>query len=196
MIGCIVLSPARRWALAPSAILTRYNLDDPTLLGGVPPGDAAATEAREMLAGGWEIVSEDTARAELALLLERGARAEYDAVRASGKGTARERRFIKQHGAELGDRSLIAWDLANVSHVAGAAFLAGLLDEAAAWAWCMTAARMLQPKFSSWEAFGNDYLLGYQYWEGEDDRGPRHVYRALVLEHDGTWAIPWNTPLT
>lgn len=177
------------------AIFRRFNLEDPLLLGGMPPGPAAAAEAREVLTG-WDITDEASARTEIAHVLAHGHRADYDAVRTTGHGDRRELRFVNQHAAELGDRSLIAWDMANVTYLAGAAFLAGFLDEASAWELCMTAARTLQPKFTSWEAFGKDYLLGYAFHEADDDRGMHHVFRALVLEHEGPWKLAWNTPLT
>ncbi len=190
-----MLTAAKRWALAPCAILTRYNLDDPFLLGGLPPGEAESRESRELLAEHWNIQAAADARKSIGSLLERGQRAGYDAIRAGATGTKKQLRFIKQHGAELGERSLIAWDLGRVSFVAGKAYVAGFLEEAEAWTACMQAARVLQQQLTSWEAFGRDYLLGREWFFGETDRAMHHIYRALVLEREGAWSIAWATSL-
>jgi hypothetical protein len=190
-----VLSAAKRWALAPSAILTRFNLEDTSLLGGMVPGEEATTESRETLVD-WEVTSVADARRELAHLIDTGLRAELDAIRAgTQRGTKPQQRFIAKRAAALGDRSLIAFDLARVSLVAGMAFHAGFIDEPEAWTACLTAARRLQRALPDWETFGRDYLLGWHFWQGEADRSLHHVYRALVLERDGPWSLDWNTPL-
>ncbi|MEO8702688.1 MAG: DUF1266 domain-containing protein [Kofleriaceae bacterium] len=190
-----MLSTAQRWALAPCAILTRYNLDDPCVLGGMSPGDEVAEESRELLAEHWQIRNTERARWSLARLFDRGHRAQFTAIRTTATGTRAQRRFVKQHAGELGERSLIAWDLGRVAFVAGKAHLAGYLDEAEAWTACFEAARILQRSLASWEQLGREYLLGREFFFGVADASYHHVYRALVLEREGAWTLPWATPL-
>ncbi len=187
MVAWRVLSVARRWVLAPGAILARYNLEDPGRLGGEPPGDDTRGEARELLAGSWKIRNAAAAEQKLRFLLDEGDRAAFAA------GAARPRQRKLQ--AALGDRGLLAWDLGRVAFVAGKAMLAGFLAEDAAWTACFDAGRKLQRAFTGWEAFGADYLLGRTWWAGDADRAMRHVYRALVLEADGPWRLPWDVDL-
>jgi hypothetical protein len=162
-----VLSEARRWALATSAILVRHNLHDPALLGGMSASPAAEAESRELLDEDWDTRSTEGAREAIDGLL-----------------------------VDVDDPSELAWNLGRVAFIAGRAYLAGWLDEAAAWDACMTAARRVQASFESWDAFGEAYLEGREAWADEDDAAMRFVYRALVLEVAGPWSLPWSTPLT
>ncbi|MEJ7599756.1 MAG: DUF1266 domain-containing protein [Kofleriaceae bacterium] len=126
-----MLSVANQWALASSAILTRYFLEDPRLLGGLVPSEASATEARELLADNWELASTQAVRETLAALV--AGRYEPD--------------------SDLGP----VWQLASAVFVAGKAFLAGLLDEAEALATGMIAARTLQAMVDSWDQLATAY---------------------------------------
>lgn len=164
-----MLSESRRWMLAPSAIFVRCDLDDPSLLGGLPPGPTSEATARELLAE-WDIDGRDAVRLELSSLLAN----------------------------DGDDLPAIAWRLGRVAVVAGRGYLAGWLDEAAAWTACATAARELQSRFDSWEAFGRAFLDGRQAagTENEENDAAMHfVFRALVLELAGPWSLPWATPL-
>lgn len=178
-----MLTVAQRWAIAPTAIMVRYNLEDCGVLGGMVPSDAARAEAIDNLEG-WDVDDRASAREQIQELLADD--------RAPTKAQAH---FIKQHADVLGARGLRGYQLASVSYVAGQAYLAGYLDEAAAWRACFAAARRIQRTFTSWEQLGRDYLLGDELDNGEPDAGCYHVYRALVLEHDGPWSLPWRTPL-
>jgi hypothetical protein len=189
------MTPAQRFSLAPSAILVRYNLESPLLLGGREPGEQASGEARELLEDSWEIKSRADAAGALKFLAEEGHRAEYDSVRLSPKISKKRARFVQQHDVELGGRSLLAWDLGRVSFVAGKSFLAGFLDEAQAWKACLEAARRLQKAYRSFEELGRQYLLGREFWNDNADEAMGHVYRALVLEKEGPWSLPWDTDL-
>jgi hypothetical protein len=195
MVACRVASVARHWVLAPCAILARYNLEDPLLLGGAPPSDDARDAARELLRDDWKVRNTGAAETKLRFLLAEGHRAGYAAARDGGAATPKQRRFLKQHGAALGDRGLLAWDLGRVASFAGKAMLAGFIAEDAAWRACFDAGRALQRAFSSWEGFGADYLLGRTWWVGAPDRAMHHVFRALVLEPDGPWRVPWDVDL-
>jgi hypothetical protein len=181
-----VATPARLWALAPAAIIVRYNLDDPTLLGGMPPRSSppgSAAECRELLEG-WEVESGKQAKKVLA-----------DLARGKHELDKDEKRFLEKHAQEHGGRGLLAYDACSIPLVAGMSYLAGFLEEAAAWEACMTSARRTQQAFTSWEQLGREYLLGWKCLEGEQDAAMHHVFRALVLEKQGPWSIPWRTPL-
>ncbi|MBA3503979.1 MAG: DUF1266 domain-containing protein [Myxococcota bacterium] len=49
-----MLSDAQRWSIALAAIPIRFDLENPTLLGGAPRSDEAAQAARELL-GDWKL---------------------------------------------------------------------------------------------------------------------------------------------
>jgi hypothetical protein len=189
------MTPAQLFALAPSAILVRYNLESPLLLGGREPGEQAKEDARELIGDSWDIESSAGARDALKFLFETGHRADYAAKRVASKISKKEAKFIKAHDVELGARGLLAWDLGRVSFVAGKSYLAGFLSEADAWKACLDAARQLQKAYTSWEQHGRHYLLGREFWSDGPDAAMHHVYRALVLEKDGPWSIPWTTAL-
>ncbi|MBA3540220.1 MAG: DUF1266 domain-containing protein [Deltaproteobacteria bacterium] len=175
---------ARQWALGPGAILARYYLEDPLVLGGMIPSPAATAEAIETLTDDWEITTADQVRKQLAFLIETGERDEFSPSKKQ-----------KKVYAKLGDRGLLAWDLGQVPLLAGLAYVSGLLDEAEAWRACLNAARIVQRRFVSWEAYGEDYLIGRELALEEPDESLRHVFRALVLETDGPWRLAWDVAL-
>lgn len=179
-----MLSVVRRWTLAPGALLARYYLEEPLLLGGMVPSPAATAEATETLTDDWEITTTGEVRTQLAFLLETGARADFTPAR----------KYKNLH-ARLGDRGLFAWDLGQVSLLAGLAYLAGLLDEDEAWRACLAAARIVQRTFPSWEAYGEDYLICRELVLEEPTASLRYVFRALVLESDGPWRLGWDVAL-
>jgi hypothetical protein len=189
-----MLSAARRWALAPAAIETRHDLEDPLLLGGVVPGEAAAALAREMLESDWNVTTAREAADQLVYTAETGTREELRAALA-GKGPRADQKLARKLAPALGERATLAWDLACVPYLAGQAYLAGLVTEAAAWRACFAAARVVQRTFTGWEPFGVELLAGRHYWSGEESTAHFHVFRALVLEREGPWRIAWDTPL-
>ena len=170
-----MLSAARRWALAPAAIETRHDLEDPLLLGGVVPSEAAAADALEMLEN-WDVTTAREAADQLAYAVETGTRDEFRAALA-GKGPRTDQKLARTLAPILGERATLAWDLACVPYVAGQAYLAGLVTEAAAWRACLTAARVVQRTFAGWEPFGVELLAGRHFWSGEESTAHFHVFR-------------------
>lgn len=154
------------------------------LLGGMVPGPAAMSEATATLTDDWEITTTVEVRAQLAYLIETGERA----------GFSPPRKYKKLY-ARLGGRGVLAWDLGQVSLLAGLAYLAGLIDEDEAWRACLAAARIVQRTFASWEAYGEDYLICRELAVEEANPSLRYVFRALVLEADGPWSLAWDVVL-
>ena len=64
----------------------------------------------------------------------------------------------------------------------------------------MPAARILRAHFASWQEFGENYLLGREYWSYErtmaNGKQYKQVVQQLLKDPDSPWNVcPWNTNL-
>jgi hypothetical protein len=108
--------------------------------------------------------------------------------------------FVWSHRDELQTSQLLAWDLCRLIQVPRWGYTADYLEEDDAWSWILHAAQKLQRSFRSWEATGQNFLLGYEFWirlnEAPDDPDWRRAYEWLVSDPESPWnQLPWNTTL-
>jgi len=222
----MTLSPAQRWALAPSAILARLNRANPFLLGHAAPGDVSRKTAQRILSEWWGIEDreelEQTMRwldteghseewRRLASLLEQvppGTRAADIHLSAESAASGEPPVCTEVHARldlilrfreAVGSRALLAWDLGRLSALAGWGFLAGYLSEDDAWRWALDAARRLQKLYTSWLDYGKHYVLGLCFWRpggGDENQETERLVEAIVAEADGPWSLAWDTPLS
>ncbi len=198
------LSPAQRWTLATTAIVTRHFGESHELLGGLPVGAQGREGAVAELEDPYE-VNDRSGLLEMLKYLGRPAPekgfAKLAAAVASGTArvtdevSAEDIEFVRAYGAAVGARGLLADDLGRLVYVAGKGFLAGYLSEAEAWGWALAAAHRLQAAYSSWEEFGHHYLLGVTYRRGVDEELAQ-AYQELLTDPGSPWKrLPWNTAL-
>jgi hypothetical protein len=79
--------------------------------------------------------------------------------------------------------------------------LAGYLTEDEAWDRIMPAAALLQKTFDSWKDFGENYLIGRQFWSYEQTKKEgqvfRDIYRKLLANSSSPWnRNPWDMELS
>ena len=91
-----------------------------------------------------------------------------------------------------------AWDLGRAVSWAGDMYVASFLDEGAAWELVLRAASLASDRFSSWEAFGEDYVHGRQAFMGHRGKGKDDEEAALawlLSAKTSPWVKgPWETP--
>jgi hypothetical protein len=197
------LSAAQRWALATTAIVTRYFEHSHELLGGMTTADR--DEAKETLLDPWGIET----RTELFDMLKHLAHPEAQqgmrnlaAQIAAGSACVTDDvseddiEFVRAHGLETGLRAQLADYLCRLVYLAGVAYVAGLLSESEAWGYCLGAALRLQQGFGSWEELGRHYLLGVT-WRRGPDEDLEQSCQELLADPASPWlALPWGQPLT
>lgn len=114
--------------------------------------------------------------------------------------------FTSEEAREWVTRALVrsdrsahpAWDLGRAVSWAGDMYVASFLDEGAAWELVLRAASLASDRFSSWEAFGEDYVHGRQAFMGHRGKGKDDEEAALawlLSAKTSPWVKgPWETP--
>ena len=141
------LAPDQQWVLSATAILTVMTRRAPRYdcLGGAPK-DAPDSEstAKTILKNSWGIESREKLESTIEWLGSGGHSADFQkAAAAPATATPAQQAFVKQYGAQLGARGLLAWDLGRLFAVAGWGYLAGFCNEIEAWGVSMPAADRL-----------------------------------------------------
>ncbi|MEN6450776.1 MAG: DUF1266 domain-containing protein [Thermoguttaceae bacterium] len=208
----------KRWALATFGVITEAYHRRHDLLGGVEPSPANRKAAHdELLRGAWQLetkqqvldwvkrseqgghrqwfdkLAEDVAKASPEELAELRTDARIDAK------TAARVELVAKYRKKLRNKSLAGWDFARDVGLCGRAYVAGYLTEAEAWQQIMPAARAMQATFDSWADLGENYLIGREFWFGDDhdQQLMKAAYRRLRSDASSPWVkIPWRLDLT
>lgn len=199
------LNPPQRWALATTAIVTRYFEHSHELLGGTGTSAEDRESAKETLLDPWGI---DTRKELFDMLGHLSAPEEREGLRNLAArikaGTAAvsddvsedDIAFVRRHGLEVGLRAQVADHLCRLVYLSGVSYVAGLLSESEAWGYCLGAALRLQPSYSSWQELGRYYLLGVEWRRGADEE-LEQSYQELLEDPGSPWlSLPWNLSLT
>jgi TPR repeat protein len=201
----------KQWGLATTAILTKRNHEDFYSLTGDPIVPRAVKRQKASLSRGWGISSRDDLIKKMEWVRDEGHRAAFDQITADREKaewfvSLRDRMlkkeqahnydyrhdFVEEHGAAMGDKSLMAWDMARLVSLARWGVLCGYLEKEEAWDWIMPAAHELQKTYSSWEDLAENYLLGRQFWS------EYYTYKnGYKYEQAAYWSLnspfsPWN----
>jgi hypothetical protein len=201
------LSTAHQWGLAAGGILTRLHLE-----GFAQLRCERGSTSRRNLRGGWDVHNGPELAKVLHWLWTEGHSSNCLAICREVRGQcgvgvdikARDvgaiQSFVLAHLGELETSRLLGWDLSRLVMVARWGFTAGYLNEGEAWEWIFRAARKIQDSYSSWEDFGKDFLLGFEFWlcasgtSRELDLMP--AYQWLVDSPTSPWRrLPWSTVL-
>jgi ankyrin repeat protein len=201
-----------RWALAASAILSTYNQEP---LDTISSGDSVLEE-RRFLQNSWEISNHDDLLKTLEWIDQGGHRQLFSALgaRAANLSPDELSRAVSHLGPEdansvviahryyekYSSKSITAWDYARYINVCRWGVAAGYISEEEAWPRVMHAAQILQQTFTSWREFGENYLVGREFWSLRqtkiDGQAMRAVYQGLLNRPGSPWnRIPWNLPL-
>lgn len=202
----------KRWALAASAILATANHESVTTLS---PGESAL-EAASMLRNSWDISNHDELLQSLDWIDRGGHRQLFSAigartanvssddlsnvVRRLGSEDANSVLVAHRYHEKYAAQSITAWDYARYINVCRWGVAAGYLTDEEAWTHIMHAAQVLQQTFSSWSEFGENYLVGREFWSLHqtkiDGEEMRSIYRRLLNTPGSAWnRSPWNLSL-
>jgi ankyrin repeat protein len=199
-------------ALAASAILSAFNHEPfDTLSSG---GDVLGT--KRMLQDWWSISNRDEFMKALDWIDQGGHRQLFSAlgertstlspeelskvVSRLSSEDANSVMVAHRYYAKYATQSITAWDYARYINLCRWGVAAGYISEQDAWPRVMHAAQILQQSFASWSEFGENYLVGREFWSLRqtkiDGQAMRAMYQRL-LDHPGSpWIrYSWNLPL-
>jgi hypothetical protein len=202
----------KAWAIAASAILASFNRES---LNSLPSGGNAQS-ARKLLRDWWSISNRDDLLGALSWIEQGGhrqlfselglrtAKASSEQIRQAlthlNPEQANSVRVAHRYYDQFGTQSIAGWDFARYINLCRWGVTAGYLSEDEAWPRVMYAASTLQQTFGSWRDFGENYLVGREFWSLRqttiDGRAMRSVCQRLLSDRESPWSrIPWNTPL-
>jgi len=209
---------AKAWALATTAFLSYYNRDHVDMLTPNARNETNVAETLGLLRDWWGIDSRAELFHSLDFLESGGHRADfqkmgrslvamndaqYRAALSSQKSHPERVRVMKltrDHFRVSRANSLIAWDYGRYVMLCRWGYMVGFLTEDEAWARIMPAARTIQSSFHSWAEFGDDYLVGREFWSTDqmDRNGTiyRDIEKWLLTAPRSPWKqLPWRTVL-
>jgi uncharacterized protein DUF1266 len=200
----------KAWALATTALLAYYNRDRVDQLSPNVRSAANVTETRRILREWWRVDSRSDLLQSLEFLERGGHRlefqklgesltamtdGEYQAALSAERSQPYRVRLMKltrEHFRIHRGHSLVAWDYGRYIMLCRWGYMVGFLTENEAWQRIMPAARTIQGSFRSWAEFGEDYLVGREFWSHEEMDKNGQIYRDIE-----TWLLkeprsPWN----
>ncbi|MEQ8174636.1 MAG: DUF1266 domain-containing protein [Syntrophomonadaceae bacterium] len=202
------------WALATSAIVKEANGMSLTLLGGGQFTPEYAAAVKSMLSQGWGIKTREDALKSIAWIKKDGHRSYYNEILEVLSGTTsteyqkmlddcqdnpqllNDLMFVKENSEILGTKTLIGWDYSRLVCLTEWSYTAGYLSQQEAWNEIMSAAKLLQSTFTSWQDLADNYLLGRKFWSGADNPDLKTVVKKLLDDPKSPWVtLPWNLSL-
>jgi ankyrin repeat protein len=199
-------------ALAASAILSAFNHEPfDTLSSG---GNVLGT--RQMLQDWWSISNRDEFMKALDWIDQGGHRQLFSALgeRTSTLSSEELSKVVSRlnsedansvmvahrYYAKYATQSITAWDYARYINLCRWGVAAGYISEEDAWPRVVHAAQILQQSFSSWREFGENYLVGREFWSLRQTKVDGQAMRAMyqrLLDHPGSpWIrYSWDLPL-
>lgn len=169
---------------------------------------------RELLAEWWGIDSREKAFESFKWLKEEGHRKGFDRMAAFVSGLTDEEfnkltqkmstntagvseiKFVRDNYKKLQGKGITGWDLCRLAYIAQDCQVAGYITREEALNEIMTAAKMAQETFSSWEEMANSHLIGREYWSGESDKRFTEGVNWLLTNNESPWIkYKWDLSL-
>ena len=228
----VQLGPLDLWLNVAGGVLSAANGADTQRLmlhlAGNPGTKLRRMTLRRTLKNAWDITDHDTAVEEMSELLTMGMRMQFHvmmeiqeqrAVLGADSGPDRSQRggekdlpVPEESGLQArllsawrrqGPNALLGWDLGRLACNAQYCYLAGYLSREELDALGMVAYDIAQENCSGWEELMESYMLGFQFWCGEDEDIPgskgaerRAAYEKLRAEQPSIFQmIPWSLPV-
>ncbi|MBC5582521.1 DUF1266 domain-containing protein [Anaerofilum sp. BX8] len=164
---------------------------------GLARGTANSLYAQSILEQSWNVRSPEEVYSNYEWLLSEGHRGKF---RSAAQEDGVPGWFLLKWGSALDQNSFLAWDLARAVQLCQWGCCAGYLAPQQAVAMAFEAARQLQAAFPSWQAFADDYLMGYDAFLAQDaDKDDFYGLRRPILEAlyaDGAYrGVGWELEL-
>jgi len=202
----------QRWAIAASAILSGANHENLNTLSS----GGSALSTRRLLEDSWGISDRDSFLKALEWIEQGGHRQLFNALgERSSRASAEELSAVlsklnsedansltmaHRYYEKFGSQSITAWDYGRYINLCRWGVASGYISEAEGWPCAMHAAQILQQTFGSWKEFGQNYIVGREFWSLRQTKingqEMRERYQRLVSDPSSPWnQIPWNLSL-
>jgi Protein of unknown function (DUF1266) len=206
----------KAWAIAASAILAGFNREPTNTLAAGGLTEEQKIRTRRLLEEWWGIGNRDDLFGALSWIEQGGHRQVFSALgaRASQLGPEDLKKVVGRLNSEdansvlvarryyekLGGQSITGWDFGRYINLCRWGVQVGYLSEEEAWPRVMYAAIILQQSFGSWQEFGENYLIGREFWSlrqtQKDGPAMRASYLRLLNDPSSPWnRIPWGLGL-
>jgi hypothetical protein len=174
----------RRWLLLLSIFPSIANDPRLTLAGPRSSVLVGPENARD-----WHAVDRTSVDQKLEWLRERGHRAELRAYLAGGRtGSAALERFVGSHRAALERYGIVAWDVGRAVALVRSGRVMRWFDDDEAWARLEVFGELARRTYPSWEAYGEDYALGFRFFDPElEEHGHDRCARWLATSPKSPW---------
>jgi hypothetical protein len=198
-------------AIACGAIYTTMNNGKHDVLGAYGLSCETVSQNRKSLSDSWSIYGRFELLTTLEWLINKGHREGFDETVNHLKTLdgARQRVYINRQSKRDQQRctiilnltaaqkaeSIPAWDLARLSNLARLGYESHYLTSSEALRLAIPVAAELRNKFDSWQAYGQNFILGRWYWRGseEDKKEAESIIHKLMHNQDSPWKkYPWD----
>lgn len=214
----VITAGPRAWALATTALLTFHNGDRVDMLSPSERSDSSLVQTRRILHDWWGVDNRADLLQSLEFLDRGGHRGEFQRMGLSLRSMTgaqfrallsserkrpdrvRALKLTREHYGKYGSHSLVAWDYGRYIMLCRWGYLVGFFSEGEAWSRILPAARTIQKEFHSWAEFGEDYLVGREFWSAEEmaatGQNYRDIERWLLRAPRSPWRrLSWGTKL-
>ena len=216
--GPAITSGPRAWALATTAFLTYNNRGRIDMLSPDARNHSNVAEMRGLLHDQWGVDNRSGLLRALEWIESGRIRLDFQKLGQSlvamtdarYKASLFEERnrpyhvrlmkLTREHFRKYRGNSVVAWDYGRYIMLCRWGYMLGFLTEDEAWRRIMPAARTIQRSFRSWDEFGEDYLVGREFWspvEMDKSGGTyRDIQKWLRNEPQSPWnQLPWRMEL-
>jgi hypothetical protein len=202
------------WALATCAVFTEMN-QQPHDLTGFDQTLKNSIVAQASLSSGWNIHNRDDLLKTLEWIRTGGHRQKFDEIakilsdddpkktedlkkQAMSDSNFQNRiQVVQTYKDKFGAKSIIAWDFCRYIALCKQGYIVGYLTEDEVWGYIMSAARLLQNTFDSWEDLGENYVTGREFWSQGQGNSARWYYQKLLKDPESPWEhLPWDFDLS
>ncbi len=172
--------PARRLALACTAVLFTQNRQGCSSLAGAEPNENLKSEQKDLLVQWWDVHDRDELLDTLKHQLCVGHNTRWQRMQKEIEANRPLDSFkggwnlpqdfeaaiqlVKKYGKQFGSRGLLAWDHCRCVALCRWGYQAGYLTEAEAWELIMPVAARIQKQSKNWQQLATDYLIGRNFW--------------------------------
>ncbi|MBR1693187.1 MAG: DUF1266 domain-containing protein [Lachnospiraceae bacterium] len=198
----LTLTPTQKFILAASSPTIANNYKCVIDIWDTRESSFDVARARELFEWSWGKLTYENARKAADDCMNRGYNAKYkeycsgslSSEKLALKYTDFELRIFEETKKKYPGQGMLGWDLVRVLSIVGGAYMGGIMEYKEAAGIALTACRMLQENFSSWDDMVGSYTLGYQFWRGKKKKDRLRYYKSLKRS-SRIYEISWDTPL-
>lgn len=167
------ITPTMDFIISCCFLTNRYSDSDGYEIGAVGKNLRNRFRMRRALRGPWGIKSKKGFYKTIQWLEEEGHNKEcmqqIEQLHENPEGLT-NKGILHRIDDDYPEVGIIAWDLCRLCNVVTWGTIAGYIKYQDAISICVRAGKKLQANFNSWDDMINNYLLGYRYWCGDEEK--------------------------